>query len=325
MSPRGAVLGLAIASAISISAIAILAPLAIALSLIGSGLAASTLLNNGYARGLATTRRPRSRVPLDRLVTLEAAAAFVLPLIVASLLEADVIEPIRVEPLLAASVSVVAGVMTVCFLSSLIDWYYVLPRRDGLIGEPPCRAPQQTRWQRVTWFWFLHRFVAAVATIGGVYAIAICLGLWLYDRYPDFAGGIGGPVPILAGVVTFFGRSYLRDIGHVWRLLFSPSAALGEHLETKEEGQSVSGYVLNVSIERVDLLHGDDVLTHASHGAIAKNCRHDSRASLCQGKCVRGNADATGKAPTGGHGGCLFETEERFLEDPVRRPRVFVF
>jgi hypothetical protein len=317
------VLGLSIASSASLSASVLLTPVWVAIALLGLGAICSLLLNHGYARSLGASRRPLSRIPLDRLVATEIASAFALPLVVAGLVEAGVFDAIRVDPLLAVTVGVIAGVMVTCFLSGLVDWYYVLPRRDGLVGPPPCKAPHEDRWHRVTWFWFLHRFVAAVATLGGVYAIAICLGLWIIRRYPQISGDVGGAVPVLIGVVTFFGRSYLRYIGQVWQRLYSPSAALGEHMETKVEVHPLSGYVFNVSIERVDLLKESDVLTHASHADIAKHCQYNSRTSLCQVKCVRGNADATGKAPTGGHGGCLYETGERHLEGPVRT-RAFV-
>ncbi|HEV2726878.1 MAG TPA: hypothetical protein VGV34_01215, partial [Solirubrobacterales bacterium] len=110
---------------------------------------------------------------------------------------------------------------------------------------------------------------------------------------------------------------------HVWHELYSPSPALGEHVETKVEGEPVSGYVFNISIERFDLLKENDALTHVSHGDIAK-CHHDRNTALCREKCVRGNADATERSPTGGHGGCLYETEECYLEDEGAG-RVLVF
>lgn len=324
MSPRGAILALSIATAISASALALLAPPWTSITLLVIASLSSILLNHGYARSLATKRRPQARVVLDRLVAIEIGVAFIPSLAIAGLLQAGIAPGIELNPIWAAIVGVVAGLMTICFLSSLIDWYYVLPRRDGLIGEPPCKAPGQGLWARVTWFWLLHRFAAAVATIGGVYAIAICLGIWLYQRFPDVSGGVGG-IPVLVGIVTFFGSSYLRYIGQVWQLLFTPSASMGEFLETRVEGHPLSGFVLNMAIERVDLLKQNDILTHASHADIAKYCHHNSGAALCATECVRGNAEESGKAPTGGHGGCLFETEERYLEASLERSRVFVF
>lgn len=314
MSPRGAVLGLSIASAVFLSVTALLAAIWIPISLIVLGAICSILLNHGYARSLKSSRRPLSRVPLDHLVAIEILIAFAPPLLVCGLLGGRVISTFSVDPLLAVGMGAIAGLMVICFLSSLVDWYYVLPRRDGLVGPPPCKAPQEERWARVTWFWYLHRFVAALAAIGGVYAIAICLGLWINRRYPEISGDVGGAVPALLAVVTLFGRSYLRYIVQVWQVLYSPSPALGEHVETKIDGDPRSGHLFNVSIERADLLKENDVLTHASHAEIAK-CHHDSRAALCQERCVRGNADATGKSPTGGHGGCLYETEDLDLED----------
>lgn len=324
MSPRGAVLGLSVAAAVALSITALLASLLVVVGLIGVGLASSVLLNHGYARSLRASRRPLSRVPLDRLVALEILGAFTPPILVFGLLEAGVAPAVDVEPIWALVAATISGVMVVCFLSSLVDWYYVLPRRDGLVGPPPCKAPRQNRWQRVTWFWSVHRLAAAMVVVGSVYGLAIGVGFWLNGRYPDLSNGIGGSAALLLAIVTFFGRKYLGHVIQGFLELFSSSPALGEHVETKVEGESVSGYLLNVSIERFDLLNENDSLTHVSHADIAKHCHHHSNTPLCRERCVRGNADATGRTPSGGHGGCLYETKEQYLEEkPASRVLVF--
>lgn len=314
MSPRGALLGLSIASAVALSVTTLLASRWVMVPLIGSGLICSVLLNHGYARALESSRRPLSRVPLDRLVALEVASAFFPPLVAFGLVEDGLIPSLEIGAMWTVVAAVMAGVIVVCFLSSLVDWYFVLPRRDGLVGPPPCKAPRESRWQRVTWFWSVHRLVAALAVVGGAYGIAVTVGLWLNDRNPELSNGIGGTVTVLLAMVTFFGRKYLAHIRHVAHELFSPSPALGERIETRLDKEPVSGYVLNVAIERFDLLNEDDALTHVSHADVANHCRHDSNTALCRERCIRGNADTTGRAPTGGHGGCLYETEERYLE-----------
>jgi hypothetical protein len=263
-----------------------------------------------------------TRTGLDRLVAVEVLCAFAAPLAVAIAAAAEGLR-VGLDPRLSVTVAVAAAVAAVCFVSSLVDWYYVLPRRDGLIGNPPCRSPGDSRWARVTWFWFLHRFVAAVATIGGVYAIAICLGLLLYDRYPAVVSGAGGITVILA-VITFFARSYLQDILAVWRLLLGPTLALGEHLTARLDQQYVSGFVLNIAIDRVDLINGNDKLAHVPIAFFASGSDRDSKRSLCGGNCVRGVATANGKAPTGGHGGCLADTPGPDREPPRPRPRLLV-
>jgi hypothetical protein len=50
-------------------------------------------------------------------------------------------------------VTIVAGIGWVNYASSLIDWYYVLPRVDGLVREPPCRTSQDVMWFKVTRIW----------------------------------------------------------------------------------------------------------------------------------------------------------------------------
>ena len=295
-------LGLAIATALSTSVLALVAPVSIAIVLAVVGLLASLLLNHGYARALGKTARPLARVPFDRLVGAELLGAFLTPIVV-GIAFTDRLH-LAVDPRIAVIVGVFALVMAVCLVSSLVDWYYVLPRRDGLIGLPPCLSPEDGRWQRVTWFWLLHRFVAAVATIGGVYAIALCLGLWLNARYPDVLSAAGG-IAVILGVITYFARSYLQNIRQVWQRLFGLTFALGEHLTARTEGQYVSGYVLNAAIDRVDLINRNDKLSHVPIAAFGAYGDRDTKRHLCGSACVRGTPAETGKAPVGGHGSCL--------------------
>jgi hypothetical protein len=316
------VLGLAIATAVGLSALSFLAPVSISIIIACVGLLAALLLNHGYARALGGTARPLARLPFDRLVTTELLSAFGIPLVAAAAVLSGQAPTVAIDPRLAVIAGAFAMVMAVCFVSSLVDWYYVLPRRDGLIGKPPCRSPEDARWQRVTWFWFLHRFIAAVVTIGGVYAIAFCLGLWVYDRYPAVLSAAGG-ITVILGAITYFARSYLQNIVQVWQRLFGLTLALGEHLTARADDQFVSGYVLNVAIDRVDLLNRNDKLSHVPIAAFSAYGDRDAKRRLCSGSCVRGTATPTGKPPVGGHGSCLADTAAADRE-PARSRRWLV-
>lgn len=94
----------------------------------------------------------------------------------------------------ARSVSVALLAVASCiYMSSLVDWYVVMPRISGQLGARPCRAglgqepgvwpatwPETTRW------WYIHRLVAAVAFRYGLgYALTLAVsGLITFEVGP---------------------------------------------------------------------------------------------------------------------------------------------
>lgn len=324
MNPRGAILGLAIATTTGVSGTALVLPAITAYALLAFGVTTSLLLNHLYARSLGHLGRPFSRVPLDRLVATEIAGAFVPPLLVALAVALGVVPMVQINTAFAVIVGVVTLAVEICFLSSLVDWYYVLPRRDGLVCTPPCRTSADERWRRVTWFWFLHRFVAATAVMASAYAAALCVGFWLVARYPDAVGAAGG-IPVILFAISYFRREYLRDMGKVWSALFSPAVSLGEQLSVWRNGRTVTGFVLNVSIDRVDLLDSANRMSHVRIADVVEDSSRSTKRCLCAEGCVRGNADLTERAPVGGHGGCLVDTPVGRREHNLAHRRLWVF
>lgn len=308
---------------VGVSGTALVLPAPTAHALIAFGVVTSLSLNHLYARSLGHLGRPLSRMSLDRLVGTEIAGAFVPPFLLALAVAIDMVPTMQIDTAFAVIVGIVTLAVEVCFLSSLVDWYYVLPRRDGLVCAPPCRTPANERWQGVTWFWFLHRFVAATAVMAGAYAAALCLGFWLVARYPDAVGAAGG-IPVILFAISYFRREYLRDMGKVWSALFSPAASLGEQLSIWRNGRTVTGFVLNVSIDRVDLLDPDNRLAHVRISDVVEDSSRSTKYCLCAEGCVRGNADLTERAPVGGHGGCLAETPIDKRECNRAHKRLFV-
>jgi hypothetical protein len=49
------------------------------------------------------------------------------------------------------------------YVSSLVDWYWILPKVSGMIGLAPCERAGGERFAAVTKMWFFHR--AAATTI----------------------------------------------------------------------------------------------------------------------------------------------------------------
>jgi len=139
--------------------------------LLAAGLAIWWLVfDSAYARKLDGARRSPERSSADRHVTWQALAATGSGLAAGVLGAAS--DDVRLWHDIALSVCF-AALATLAFLvyaSSLVDWYFVRPRVDGVVRTPPCRSSREPIWGFVTRMWFLHR---AVAQLLGVVAILV--------------------------------------------------------------------------------------------------------------------------------------------------------
>jgi hypothetical protein len=78
------------------------------------------------------------------------------------------------------------------YASSLVDWYYIRPRLDGIVREPPCRTSGDEAWGNLSRLWYLHR---ALAEILGIVAVIAA--------FSTFVGGMiagTGTLPTAAAV-----------------------------------------------------------------------------------------------------------------------------
>jgi hypothetical protein len=86
-----------------------------------------------------------------------------------------------------------AGVL----LSSLFDWYVILPRVSGLLGVRPCRQPNgrfprfPKTWRETTRWWYIHRIAAALLLRFGI-SYAVVLAVNHHTSIPGGAGVVGG-------------------------------------------------------------------------------------------------------------------------------------
>lgn len=140
----------------------------------------------------------------------------------------------------SAAVVLIAGGV---YWSSLVDWYWVLPRVSGLLGHRSCRSEPESggatvSWEGVTRWWLTHRIVSAIAvavgasgltaavtagvaaaagakSIGQVMAAAlaafIVAGITIYRQFAAAA------FPLAMRPETYVGVAYKdRDLGPVW-------------------------------------------------------------------------------------------------------------
>lgn len=153
--------------------------------------------------------------------------------------------------LIAAGITLgVGGVLW----SSLVDWYWVLPRVSGMLGHRPCRpAPEQSArsvsWEEVTRWWLTHRIASVILvstgfalTVGAALTLALS-GASLADSARTITGAVVGGV---SGIVLVFQRKAAEAAPHVTR----PNTRVGSFYE--HEGDV--GWVVDVALEGAQLV-----------------------------------------------------------------------
>jgi hypothetical protein len=123
-------------------------------------------------RRLKHDRRFAHRITLDRIVLGQLAAVVLAGAgsgIVLSVADAAPAAHVSIElqALILGSVVIFATV----YVSSLVDWFWVLPRIAGIVREPPCVRPGGEQWDAVTSVWLFHRAVATVIVTVALAAI----------------------------------------------------------------------------------------------------------------------------------------------------------
>ena len=217
-------------------------------------------LNAGYAHALGKLGRSARRIQGDHLVAAYVGAGLAAPLITAVLAQVSGAHPgiafwgfkhLEIEALLTACGALFAVVLA----SSLIDWYYIRPRIDGVVCEPPCLASraQKGPWKRVTRRWYIHRALATFAYILFAIAVSVIVLLMLIREDHAAAALIGG-VSGIAGLLLIFAGSYRSELPTAAKWALSPGFYLGDDLTYEGAQRTKRGYVLHVAIPVVKLV-----------------------------------------------------------------------
>jgi hypothetical protein len=220
-------------------------------------------LNLFYAFQLGDRGRCERRRTGDRWVARFLAAGLVLPLLIAVALFALGYNPqVRVwDFTVNETASIVIGASTLFVLiicSSAVDWYYVRPRIDGVLRDPPCRSAGKASWKSPTRWWYVHRAAAALAYFGFALLVALVVMLMLVREHPAAAGVIGGAGG-LASLLLIFAGNYRAQLPSVGRFILSPAFCLGDDLTYENfRGKDARGFVLHVSLPVVKLVPLDE-------------------------------------------------------------------
>jgi hypothetical protein len=227
---------------------------------------------------------PAHRERLDRIVAGDLRAALGVGLAVAVVMVGFNDRPIdaglaRATPLLVA----IAGASV--YLSSLFDWYIIVPRMSGMLGARPCRRepayhPRWPKsWRETTRWWYVHRIVAAlVLRFGLAYALTLTV-----EKYLSLPGGAtivtAASLGAFAAYVAAVPRAVLQAghptmiVGHTirrvegtrvprrigWRS-HSFALPLRKRVDTSRSGPRE--YVYDVALEGVELVRASERESH---------------------------------------------------------------
>ncbi len=212
MSPEPYVRGQAVALALALLLLALQGPAIAALACaavtaLGAGVLYLRYRGDLLAAGVKEVPWHRQRP--DLIVAGDTRAALVTGGVAAAIVLAFSVEQLDLG--IAPASAVLLGITAVIILlSSLIDWYVILPRISGLLGIRPCREPDRDfprrpeTWREITRWWYIHRIVAALALRFGL-SFAITFTVSHHTTVPHGAG-------IVAGAAVGFLASYLAAV-----------------------------------------------------------------------------------------------------------------
>lgn len=246
-----------------------LAALFATLSIIGraevaGALAAVVILSGGlilrsYQRRVTGHDVPAHRAKLDRLVLRQWGLSGGLGLTVALVVGTNHNAQIGAGHLVQALAVGAAIALTAVFVSSLADWYWVLPRVGGIGGVAPCQAPGE-RWKGLTAIWLFHRGVATTFVVAAVAGVPVYLAT---DSKGASAIAYGILGAVLGGAVALINRRGIEALTTAFNQpIYVGDTILVSHPGSSEGDPTVRrrAYVVDVSIQGVkyQLLSGDE-------------------------------------------------------------------
>jgi hypothetical protein len=148
------------------------------------------------------------------------------------------------------------GIGTI-YASSLVDWYWILPKISGIVAPPPCTRVVAKTYAGVTKVWFFHRAIAtAVIT-------ALIAGTPAYIAGSVADSGLSRAGLTLLGAAAAIGFN-AATAGTVWafRQFLSPRLEVGSYVRKRkdiDDPDPQDAYVVDVSVQGVKIKLEDEV------------------------------------------------------------------
>ena len=149
----------------------------------------------------------------------------------------DVLQALTVGLVVAASA---------IYVSSLVDWYWVLPKIAGMVGLAPCERAGGDHFAGVTKVWFFHR---AAATTIVTFVLAAVPG---YMAGATGAKGAASTGWVVLGAALAIGYNSVNNgLTPAFRNAFNPRFIVGDIIRVRadpEDRKLQDAYVVDVSI-----------------------------------------------------------------------------
>lgn len=264
MEPRRSMTNYAVGLAAALLAITALHIWPLAVGLASSVLLAGVALLRSYRQWMGEAAVPEHRAPLDRLVRRQWTLSGAIGLIASVVVGAIGVKTLKIDAPLRV-VQAVAGAAVVAlsavFISSLVDWYWILPRIGGLGDHPaPCEAPGE-RWKYPTAIWLLHRGLATGLVVASITAVPFYLAGTLGSSAVKVVLSVVG-VAVGAGMAVLNQRG-LASITNA----FNQPIYVGDTILVNQPGEAEGApmirrraYTVDISVQGIkyQYLHGDD-------------------------------------------------------------------
>jgi hypothetical protein len=195
---------------------------------------------------------------LDRIVRAQWLCLLVGGLALAHGLAAGGVDPLSDESdaINALVVAFAIGIATI-YASSLVDWYWILPKVSGIVAPPPCTSVVAKAYAGVTKVWFFHR-AAATAVITALIAGTPAYIAATIEEGPTLRAGL-----TLLGAAAAIGFN-AATAGTVWAFsqFLSPRLEVGSYVRRRkdiDDPHPQDGYVLDVAVQGVKVKLESDV------------------------------------------------------------------
>jgi hypothetical protein len=136
--------------------------------------------------------------------------------------------------------------------SSHWDWYFVRPRRDGLLRLPPCQDPDEDNRRRLTRVWLWHRSVSVAGFALGAVALLVLIFVGLaavlpHDSYTEaLLQTVALPLSIVAVALLPWIRGFITFVPMLGSTL---SARLGDSISAVVDRRDRTGVVFSVALD----------------------------------------------------------------------------
>lgn len=207
----------------------------------GCLLLAGVILDGGLRWALRSAKAgvPKHRQPLDVIVRKQWLGAGLLGILVALGVGLSGVDTLHLDRFLNAVVTAGTLAVIAIYISSLIDWHWILPRVSGVVRQAPCEAAGGQRWARVTGVWLFHRAVATLLVTGALSGVLLYMSQTSDDDNEKTIWLVASA--IVTAAVLAFNAASLRSL---W-LAFNPRLHVGDILDL--HGRPC--YVVDVSLQ----------------------------------------------------------------------------